>query len=104
MLTDSTYIVFPTATPTSLRHINVDILQHRVRNLEDENKSLRLEACQIANDTQEIEDKEKELVSDVIKQLSKSCTHKKSTIPKVPAPKLQAHSGRILAGNHKSSI
>lgn len=57
-------------TPTSLRHINVDILQHRVRNLEDENKSLRLEACQIASDTQEIEDKEKELVSDVIKQLS----------------------------------
>lgn len=64
------YCLLPTDTPTSLRHINVDLLQHRVRNLEDENKSLRLEASQIASDTQECEDKEKELVSDVIKQLS----------------------------------
>nr|XP_045615262.1 trafficking kinesin-binding protein 1-like isoform X5 [Procambarus clarkii] len=57
-------------TPTGLRLINVDILQHRVRNLEDENRSLRQEASQLANDTIECEDKEKELVSDVIKQIS----------------------------------
>nr|XP_053657179.1 trafficking kinesin-binding protein 1-like [Cherax quadricarinatus] len=57
-------------TPTGLRLINVDILQHRVKNLEDENRSLRQEASQLANDTSECEDKEKELVSDVIKQIS----------------------------------
>lgn len=57
-------------TPTGLRFMNVDFLQHRVRNLEDENKSLRLEATQLASDTQECEEKEKELVTDVIKQLS----------------------------------
>ncbi|XP_068220882.1 trafficking kinesin-binding protein 1 isoform X2 [Palaemon carinicauda] len=57
-------------TPTGLRVMNVDFLQHRVRNLEDENKSLRLEATQLATDTQECEEKEKELVTDVIKQLS----------------------------------
>ncbi|XP_069943670.1 trafficking kinesin-binding protein 1-like isoform X4 [Cherax quadricarinatus] len=57
-------------TPTGLRLINVDILQHRVKNLEDENRSLRQEASQLANDTIECEDKEKELVSDVIKQIS----------------------------------
>ncbi|XP_042205710.1 trafficking kinesin-binding protein 1-like isoform X2 [Homarus americanus] len=57
-------------TPTGLRVINVDILQHRVRNLEDENRTLRQEASQLATDTLECEDKEKELVTDVIKQLS----------------------------------
>lgn len=51
--------------------MNVDLLQHRVKNLEEENKTLRLEASQLASDTLECEDKEKELVSDVIKQLSK---------------------------------
>ncbi|XP_071546512.1 trafficking kinesin-binding protein 1 isoform X2 [Panulirus ornatus] len=57
-------------TPTGVRLVNVDILQHRVKNLEEENKTLRLEASQLASDTLECEDKEKELVSDVIKQLS----------------------------------
>lgn len=57
-------------TPTGGRGFNVDILQHRVRNLEDENKSLRQEASQLAFETEECEDKEKELVTDVIKQLS----------------------------------
>ncbi|XP_042880575.1 trafficking kinesin-binding protein milt-like isoform X4 [Penaeus japonicus] len=57
-------------TPTGVRVLSVDILQHRVRNLEDENKSLRQEATQLASDTIECESKEKELVTDIIKQLS----------------------------------
>lgn len=69
-----TYLVIfslHTATPTGVRVLSVDILQHRVRNLEDENKSLRQEATQLASDTIECESKEKELVTDIIKQLSK---------------------------------
>lgn len=57
-------------TPTGVRVLSVDILQHRVRNLEDENKTLRQEATQLASDTLECESKEKELVTDIIKQLS----------------------------------
>lgn len=57
-------------TPTGMRHINVDILQARVKNLENENVSLRQEASQLACDTQDCEEKENELVHDVIKQLN----------------------------------
>ncbi|XP_063840227.1 trafficking kinesin-binding protein 1-like isoform X4 [Scylla paramamosain] len=57
-------------TPTTIRNINVEVLQHRIKNLEDENRSLHSEAKQIADDTELCEDKEKELMTDVIKQLS----------------------------------
>ncbi|MCL4140760.1 UNVERIFIED_CONTAM: hypothetical protein GTU68_049944, partial [Idotea baltica] len=60
------------STPTGLRHINIDLLQRRVKNLENENNHLLQEASQIANDTQYCEDKEKELVNDVIKQLNEA--------------------------------
>ncbi|KAK3856466.1 hypothetical protein Pcinc_037216 [Petrolisthes cinctipes] len=57
-------------TPTSVRLINMDLLQDRVKNLEGENRSLRQEATKLATDTMECEDKEKELVTGVIKQLT----------------------------------
>ncbi|KAB7497307.1 Trafficking kinesin-binding protein 1 [Armadillidium nasatum] len=58
------------STPTGFRHINIDLLQRRVKNLENENVTLREEASQLACDTQYCEEKEKELVNDVIKQLN----------------------------------
>ncbi|XP_076033797.1 trafficking kinesin-binding protein milt isoform X4 [Oratosquilla oratoria] len=58
------------STPTGVRLFNVEVLQHRVQNLEVENKSLRQEASQLASDTFDCESKEKELVHDVIRQLS----------------------------------
>lgn len=68
-ITNSSFVA-STATPTSVRLINMDILQDRVKNLEVENRSLRQEATKLATDTMECEDKEKELVTGVIKQLS----------------------------------
>ena len=60
-----------TDTPTGIRHIALDLLQNKVKKLETENVSLRQEASQLATDTFECEEKEKDLVTDVIKQLSK---------------------------------
>ena len=49
----------------------MDFLERRVRTLEDDNQELRQEATKLACDTQICEERETELVKDVIRQLSK---------------------------------
>ncbi|XP_063702588.1 trafficking kinesin-binding protein milt isoform X2 [Culicoides brevitarsis] len=57
-------------TPIGARSINVDILQRKVTQLETENKLLRVEAEQIANETTSVEEQERKLMDDIVYQLS----------------------------------
>lgn len=50
--------------------VNVGYLQSRLKNLEDENRSLRGEANRLAMETDEVEAKEAQLMSDFASQLS----------------------------------
>ncbi|KAK0044826.1 trafficking kinesin-binding protein 1 [Biomphalaria pfeifferi] len=50
--------------------INVDFLERKVKNLEDENLNLRLESAQLKSETDNLEEKEKRLVEDCIQQLA----------------------------------
>ncbi|RZF36700.1 hypothetical protein LSTR_LSTR010561 [Laodelphax striatellus] len=50
--------------------INFEVLQHRISRLEEENVSLRKEACQLAAATDECEEQERRLMSDLSAQLS----------------------------------
>ncbi|XP_049862160.1 trafficking kinesin-binding protein milt isoform X4 [Schistocerca gregaria] len=59
-------------TPTSLRCINVELMQRRIGSLEEENKQLRREASQLASDTAECESAEQRLVQDIAQQLANS--------------------------------
>jgi len=56
-------------TPTALRCINADLMQRRVKMLEDENKGLRKEFTQLARDTEHCEEQEQRLVRDIALQL-----------------------------------
>lgn len=47
----------------------MDLLQQKVRTLQDDNKQLRVEATRLAEDTTECEERENSLMHDVIKQL-----------------------------------
>ncbi|XP_069568876.1 trafficking kinesin-binding protein 2 isoform X2 [Brachyistius frenatus] len=53
----------------------LESLQSKLRDLEDENLSLRSEACQLKRDTITYEEKEQQLVSDCVKELRESHTH-----------------------------
>ncbi|XP_069689119.1 trafficking kinesin-binding protein milt isoform X3 [Periplaneta americana] len=57
-------------TPTSLRCINLEFMQRRITNLEDENKQLRSEASQLASETEDCEMAEQKLVQDIASQLA----------------------------------
>lgn len=50
--------------------VNISYLQSRLKNLEDENRSLRGEANRLAMATDEVEAKEAQLMSDFASQLS----------------------------------
>ncbi|KAK6960793.1 trafficking kinesin-binding protein 1 [Biomphalaria glabrata] len=60
--------VTPNEKPT--HGINVDFLERKVKNLEDENLNLRLESAQLKSETDNLEEKEKRLVEDCIQQLA----------------------------------
>ncbi|XP_058447974.1 trafficking kinesin-binding protein milt isoform X2 [Malaya genurostris] len=57
-------------TPTTSKSINLELLQRKVKSLEDENKSLRCEAAQLVMETDECEEQERKLMADIANQLS----------------------------------
>ncbi|EDW87792.1 trafficking kinesin-binding protein milt isoform X2 [Drosophila yakuba] len=59
-----------TDTPTMSKSITLDLLQRKVNSLLDENKSLKSEATQLAHQTDEVEEHERQLMADISAQLS----------------------------------
>ncbi|XP_044734084.1 trafficking kinesin-binding protein milt isoform X2 [Chrysoperla carnea] len=57
-------------TPTGLRSINLELMQKRIGNLEEENRSLRTEFQKLASDTDDVEEQEARLVKDIAMQLA----------------------------------
>lgn len=57
-------------TPTTSKSINLELLQRKVKSLEDENKSLRSEAAQLVKETDEVEEQERRLMADIANQLN----------------------------------
>ncbi|XP_052868113.1 trafficking kinesin-binding protein milt [Anopheles cruzii] len=57
-------------TPTASKSINLELLQRKVKTLEDENKSLRVEAAQLVQETDECEEQERKLMADIANQLT----------------------------------
>ncbi|XP_062547141.1 trafficking kinesin-binding protein milt isoform X2 [Armigeres subalbatus] len=57
-------------TPTVSKSVNLELLQRKVKSLEDENKSLRSEAAQLVQETDECEEQERKLMADIANQLS----------------------------------
>ncbi|EAT43865.1 AAEL004722-PA, partial [Aedes aegypti] len=57
-------------TPTTSKSVNLELLQRKVKSLEDENKSLRSEAAQLVQETDECEEQERRLMADIANQLS----------------------------------
>lgn len=64
------YMMFMrTASPSSNKNINFELLQKRIAQLEEENKALREEASQLAKETCEVEEHEKKLMTNITMQL-----------------------------------
>lgn len=61
---------FPAVTPTASKSINLELLQRKVKQLEDENKSLRTETAQLVKETDECEEQERRLMADIANQLT----------------------------------
>lgn len=57
-------------TPNLPKSFNLDLLQKKIGQLEDENKSLRSEANQLARDTDAVEEQERRLMADITAQLN----------------------------------
>ncbi|XP_055549600.1 trafficking kinesin-binding protein milt isoform X3 [Wyeomyia smithii] len=57
-------------TPTTSKSVNLELLQRKVKSLEDENKSLRCEAAQLVKETDECEEQERKLMADIANQLN----------------------------------
>ncbi|EAA10282.4 AGAP008801-PA [Anopheles gambiae str. PEST] len=57
-------------TPTASKSINLELLQRKVKQLEDENKSLRTETAQLVKETDECEEQERRLMADIANQLT----------------------------------
>lgn len=68
-------------TPTGLRSINLELMQKRIGNLEEENRSLRTEFQKLASDTDDVEEQEARLVKDIAMQLGK-CFYRKKVFTK----------------------
>lgn len=60
------------ASPVELRNVNVDLMQRKVKDLEDENKRLHQEATELAKEAYDCEEKEEKLVSDAVKHLTEA--------------------------------
>ncbi|KAF2353083.1 Trafficking kinesin-binding protein domain [Trinorchestia longiramus] len=61
-------------TPSTVRHMSVELLQQKVKHLQDDNQQLRDEAMRLAGATSECEEREDFLTRDVIKQLDSANT------------------------------
>ncbi|XP_011190772.1 trafficking kinesin-binding protein milt isoform X3 [Zeugodacus cucurbitae] len=59
-------------TPTYSKSITLDLLQKKIANLQDENKSLKLEALQLASQTDDVEAQERQLMEDITSQLNEA--------------------------------
>ncbi|XP_065570961.1 trafficking kinesin-binding protein milt-like isoform X6 [Artemia franciscana] len=59
-------------TPLGLRSLTLDLLQRKISGLEADNKKLRVEASQLANETDDTEEKEQQLLQDIFNQLSEA--------------------------------
>ncbi|XP_004533932.1 trafficking kinesin-binding protein milt isoform X2 [Ceratitis capitata] len=59
-------------TPTFSKSITLDLLQKKIANLQDENKSLKLEAFQLASQTDDVEAQERQLMADITSQLNEA--------------------------------
>lgn len=57
-------------TPTFSKSVTLDLLQKKIASLQDENKSLKIEASQLAYQTDEVEAQERKLMSDIASQLN----------------------------------
>ncbi|XP_061388525.1 trafficking kinesin-binding protein milt [Musca vetustissima] len=57
-------------TPTFSKSITLDLLQKKIASLQDENKSLKIEASQLACQTDEVEEQERKLMNDIASQLN----------------------------------
>ncbi|KAM7353475.1 trafficking kinesin-binding protein milt isoform 3-T3 [Cochliomyia hominivorax] len=57
-------------SPTYSKSITLDLLQKKIAALQDENKSLKLEASQLACETDEVEAHERQLMDDISSQLN----------------------------------
>lgn len=57
-------------TPTFSKSITLDLLQKKITTLQDENKSLKIEASQLACQTDEVEAHERQLMDDISSQLN----------------------------------
>uniref|UniRef100_A0AAG5DHQ9 Trafficking kinesin-binding protein milt n=2 Tax=Anopheles atroparvus TaxID=41427 RepID=A0AAG5DHQ9_ANOAO len=57
-------------TPTASKSINLELLQRKVKHLEEENKSLRTETSQLMKETDECEEQERKLMADIANQLT----------------------------------
>ena len=51
------------------KYINIDTLQKKIKNLEEENLHLRIETAELRTTTTNIEEKEEQLVRDCFQQL-----------------------------------
>ena len=60
-------------TLLAVRAFAYDLLQRKVKGLEDDNRKLRSEATQLVNDSSESELREEQLLHDVLSQLGMSC-------------------------------
>ncbi|XP_075151715.1 trafficking kinesin-binding protein milt isoform X2 [Haematobia irritans] len=57
-------------TPTFSKSVTMDLLQKKIASLQDENKSLKIEASQLACQTDEVEAQERKLMNDIASQLN----------------------------------
>ena len=54
------------------RNVNLDLLQKRIRDLEEDNKRLVVEATELVQEAEECEAKEEKLVTDAVKHLTEA--------------------------------
>lgn len=57
-------------TPTLSKSITLELLQKKISSLQDENKSLKIEAGMLATKTDEVEEQERKLMADITIQLN----------------------------------
>ncbi|XP_057377147.1 trafficking kinesin-binding protein milt-like isoform X1 [Daphnia carinata] len=66
------------SSPEGVRAFTTDLLQRKVKGLEDDNRKLRAEASQLANESSETELREEQLLHQVVAQLAEANSHIKN--------------------------
>lgn len=69
---------FDDSSPEGVRAFTTDLLQRKVKGLEDDNRKLRAEASQLANESSETELREEQLLHQVVAQLAEANSHIKN--------------------------